>query len=252
MNKDTQSNKIETSKEITNYFLIKREDVMRMESNLKLLSLFVLFVSRARWNGSWFSPSGKPLKIGQFFFGNQELADKLGCNIKTVRRLVVMLDSNGYITLDEKNNYGSIATICNLGLFSTQKTQSQQSEGSAADNGWVSKRIQTNHVTRKPIDDIYTPLVTAVTNTLNKALGSDYKPGSKQLVKSVTRWVDDGYGLKDFEAVIWGKKKEWAENPKMKAYLRPSTLFGPKFEEYLNTCGKDDSELAEILGGDNV
>ena len=26
----------------------------------------------------------------------------------------------------------------------------------------------------------------------------------------------------------------WGDDPKMSAYLRPETLFGPKFESYLN------------------
>lgn len=122
---------------LSNFFCIKREDVQRMGSNMKLLAVYVMFVSRARWNGSWFSPTGKPLKVGQFFFGNQELADSLGCNIKTVRSLVRSLDRSGYITLDNTNKFGSIGSICNLELISTLKTQSEQSRAQERTDHWT-------------------------------------------------------------------------------------------------------------------
>ena len=43
-------------------------------------------------------------------------------------------------------------------------------------------------------------------------------------------------------AVIDKKCAEWLHDPKMRAYLRPETLFGAKFEGYLNAPerGKND------------
>ena len=38
----------------------------------------------------------------------------------------------------------------------------------------------------------------------------------------------------DFKTVIDKKCAEWLGNPKMEQYLRPETLFGTKFESYLN------------------
>lgn len=38
----------------------------------------------------------------------------------------------------------------------------------------------------------------------------------------------------DLRQVVWDRGNNWAEDPKMDVYLRPSTLFGPeKFPEYL-------------------
>ena len=44
----------------------------------------------------------------------------------------------------------------------------------------------------------------------------------------------EGYRLPDFLAVIDTMAAEWAGDPKMAKYLRPSTLFSPKFEDYVN------------------
>lgn len=76
----------------------------------------------------------------------------------------------------------------------------------------------------------YTEIVAA----LNGALGTSYRPTSKktrQLIRA--RWAE-GFRFPDFEAVIDTMAAAWVDDPKMSAYLRPETLFGPKFENYLN------------------
>ena len=42
---------------------------------------------------------------------------------------------------------------------------------------------------------------------------------------------------------------EWKDNNKMKVYLRPETLFGTKFESYLNRPAKPltTNDLAKII-----
>jgi hypothetical protein len=48
-----------------------------------------------------------------------------------------------------------------------------------------------------------------------------------------------GFSLSDFQTVIDKKVSEW-KGTDMEQYLRPSTLFGTKFESYLNAPGKQD------------
>lgn len=55
-------------------------------------------------------------------------------------------------------------------------------------------------------------------------------PGHKKYIKA--RW-NEGYRLDDFKRVIDIKSKEWLNTPAVK-YLQPSTLFGTKFDQYLN------------------
>ena len=43
----------------------------------------------------------------------------------------------------------------------------------------------------------------------------------------------DGFTVDDFQTVITKKAKEW-QGTDMAQYLRPETLFGTKFEGYLN------------------
>lgn len=69
---------------------------------------------------------------------------------------------------------------------------------------------------------------------LNDAAGTAYRPSSRKtrtLIKS--RW-NEGFRLADFEKVIDTMVACWGNDERMCAYLRPETLFSPKFESYLN------------------
>ena len=47
----------------------------------------------------------------------------------------------------------------------------------------------------------------------------------------------------DFEKVIDAKYREWHGSPKMSKYLRPETLFGTKFDSYLNESGEGSAAI---------
>ena len=47
----------------------------------------------------------------------------------------------------------------------------------------------------------------------------------------------EGYTQEDFRAVIDRKCADWLADARMVEYLRPETLFGTKFESYLNAGG---------------
>ena len=69
---------------------------------------------------------------------------------------------------------------------------------------------------------------------LNKKTGRDYKPAAAKNKKPIhARW-QEGYRLQDFKKVIDNKCFSWGNDPKMSQYLRPETIFGPKFDGYLN------------------
>lgn len=72
-----------------------------------------------------------------------------------------------------------------------------------------------------------------IVDYLNKKADKNYRHTTKKtrsLIKA--RW-DEGFRLDDFKKVIDIKTAEW-KGTKMDKYLRPETLFGTKFEGYLN------------------
>lgn len=52
-------------------------------------------------------------------------------------------------------------------------------------------------------------------------------------MKHINARLKEGYKLEDFRKVIQFKQEQWGNDPKMRAYLRPETIFGGKFDSYL-------------------
>lgn len=72
-----------------------------------------------------------------------------------------------------------------------------------------------------------------IINYLNKKIGSNYKYTTKATQTKIKARLNEGYKLDDFIAVIDKKVSEW-KNTEFEQYLCPETLFGTKFEKYLN------------------
>ncbi|PRS46418.1 phage replisome organizer N-terminal domain-containing protein [Bacillus sp. MZGC1] len=73
-----------------------------------------------------------------------------------------------------------------------------------------------------------------IINLLNKVTGKSFRHSSaatQRLIKA--RW-NDGFRFEDFKTVILTKTNQWLKDDKMNKYLQPTTLFGTKFEGYLN------------------
>ena len=86
-----------------------------------------------------------------------------------------------------------------------------------------------------------------IVDYLNSVLNSQYRSSTsktRDLIKA--RW-NEGFRLEDFKTVIDKKSAEWLDDKKMEVYLRPPTLFGPKFENYLNQLSDDSSEDEEKM-----
>jgi uncharacterized phage protein (TIGR02220 family) len=73
-----------------------------------------------------------------------------------------------------------------------------------------------------------------VISFLNEKAGTKYKPTSGKTQALIRARVNEGFTLEDFQTVIAKKCAEWMGTD-MEKYLRPETLFGTKFEGYLNS-----------------
>ena len=68
---------------------------------------------------------------------------------------------------------------------------------------------------------------------LNQVANKRYKFVDKTKSLLLARFKE-GYTLEDFKQVIDIKTAEWKDSPEFSKYLRPETLFGSKFDGYLN------------------
>ncbi len=69
---------------------------------------------------------------------------------------------------------------------------------------------------------------------LNAKAGTNYRATNKATQRLIKARFNEGMTTKDFKKVIDNKCDDWLKDPKMCGYLRPATLFGSKFESYLN------------------
>lgn len=82
-------------------------------------------------------------------------------------------------------------------------------------------------------------MVLEVITYLNSTADLNYRSSGKETIRLIKAREKEGYILEDFRAVIDSRTAQWKTDPKMSQYLRPQTLFGTKFEAYLNEARKD-------------
>ncbi|MGQ2358345.1 conserved phage C-terminal domain-containing protein [Pediococcus pentosaceus] len=68
---------------------------------------------------------------------------------------------------------------------------------------------------------------------LNEKTGTKYRASGSKTQRLIKARFNDGFNDEDFKKVIDIKVAEWSGTD-MAKYLRPETLFGTKFESYLN------------------
>ena len=74
----------------------------------------------------------------------------------------------------------------------------------------------------------------AIVEALNEAAGTSFRASSRKTRQLIAARWREGFRLDDFRSVIAKKCADWLGDAKMGRYLRPETLFGTKFEAYLN------------------
>ncbi|HBE9006834.1 TPA: conserved phage C-terminal domain-containing protein [Clostridioides difficile] len=77
-----------------------------------------------------------------------------------------------------------------------------------------------------------------IVDYLNKAADKSFKSTTKKTISLIDARLKEGFTEEEFYRAIDNKVLNWLDDDKMNAYLRPETLFGNKFESYLNETPK--------------
>lgn len=163
---------------------------------------------------------------------------------KQIRSALSKLEDDGII---KTGNYNKVAYDRTKWYAITQKGISI-----------LTKRQMEINQTDTPIPDINTDKkntdresipFSEIIRHLNSKAGTSFRASSKDTQKHILARWNEGYRLEDFFKVIDAKASEWRYDKKMAPYLRPSTLFGTKFESYLQQY-KEPQKKADIDGSD--
>lgn len=93
--------------------------------------------------------------------------------------------------------------------------------------------------------DIYINIYIDIVEYLNKKANKNYKHNSDKTRRFIDARLNEGYTLEDFKKVIDNKCRSWLNDERMNQYLRPETLFGTKFESYLNETPVSVKDISE-------
>jgi len=102
-----------------------------------------------------------------------------------------------------------------------------------SDNVNVSDSVSGNDNKKKasPSDEIFTILEDLNNKIKSKKGFSPLAQCNQNLIKAR---MSEGFTVENFITVNEKKVKQWLHNPEMSKYLRPATLYGNKFDGYLN------------------
>ena len=163
---------------------------------------------------------------------------RLNLTTQKVRTILKKLEKEGYIELLTSGSKGKESTLkitIKQQLFNNNVTnkseQLQQVEGGKQQQS--NNNVTTLSKKKEKDNNIYSLVI----DYLNKKANTNYRASTKNTQSFINARVSEGYTVEDFKKVIDSKSKEWL-NTDFEKYLRPATLFGTKFENYLNEANK--------------
>lgn len=95
------------------------------------------------------------------------------------------------------------------------------------------------------------PIYSAVIDYLNEKAGTKYRASTAKTKSLIHARIAEGFTIEDFKTVIDKKCAEWI-GTEWEKFLRPETLFGTKFESYLNSKNRKDGYNATSGGTDTA
>lgn len=171
------------------------------------------------------------------------LADELGFEENTVKlalqaleQLDMIVSEEGFFSISGWQEHQSIEGMDKIREQNRIRKQNQRMRQRLAleEKGHVTSRDSHAIEEDKEIDiDKEKEIYISIVQYLNEKAGTKYKPSSKKTKTCIHARLAEGYSVEDFKTVIDKKCDDWIGTD-YEQYLRPETLFGTKFESYLN------------------
>jgi len=195
--------------------------------------------------------AGKTNSSGYIFlsenipYTDEMLATIFGRPLSTIRLALQTFEQLGMIGIDDNSfisisNWEKHQNIEGLDRIREQtrkrvakhRERKHLEEPKKDSNVTVTLRNATEEELEEDIDK--SKYIVEIVSYLNDAAGKNYRHTTNKTKALINARVNEGFTVDDFKNVIDKKVKDWKEDSKMNRYLRPETLFGSKFEGYLN------------------
>lgn len=172
--------------------------------------------------------------------------------------LIEILDDGTIYMLNIQSYIGKSSTEADRirnyrNKISTEKAKGVQMYEKCTPEIEKEKELEIDTEIEKDIykDDFLTK-VTDIVDYLNSKADTKFKSSSKKTKSLIHARFEDGFTVDDFYTVIDKKCEEW-KGTEWEKYIRPETLFGTKFEGYLNQKNNKNEDLfSQVLKGETV
>ena len=214
--------------------------------------LDIIMLANYKSNKKLMGNSLQEIKRGQFHTSELKLATRWGVNRKTVSNFLNLLEEDEMIvtkrtalgTTIEVLNYNEYQDIS--GEFGTTQRATDGTEyGTEERTEDGTLPIKEKEIKKKKKDILsFSKEIKEIIDYLNAVCGTNYRYTTAKNQSLISARLNEKFTVDDFKKVIDIKYQEWGKDEKMKKYLRPETLFGTKFEGYLNQCtqAKDEDD----------
>lgn len=170
--------------------------------------------------------------------------------IEIIDGVITIPNWNKHQTLDAYEKKKERDRLYQQERRAAQKALIEQSSDKSPDD----KTTQSSDVVVSEEDkdkDIDKDIYKYIVEYLNQKAGTNYKASSKKTQTCIHARLAEGYTLDDFKTVVDKKCADWM-GTEWEKYIRPETLFGTKFESYLNAKVTNRKPMnTGIPSGDN-
>ena len=168
---------------------------------------------------------------------------------------ILLYKSSNAMSADEINQSTSRNESIDWSISNNRKDENDQSFNiynniNLDNNNRVNNRDDNNNMSGTP-DDVAEKSKTII-GYMNKICGSAYRTTTPATRRLISARLKEGFTETDFISVIEYKYSEWHNDTKMSQYLRPQTLFGTKFESYLQQANKHKTTKQKLSVADST
>jgi uncharacterized phage protein (TIGR02220 family) len=169
------------------------------------------------------------------------IAKKTGASESTVKRLVKELISDGYVKKEPQYRDNGSQTS-NIYIITPVQNEGGGQNDAPPPGQNVPPLNHQEEPSSKKTSKRSASITKQVIIYLNEKSGKSFKHTAEATKRHIQARVNEGFCLEDFKRVIDHKCSEWIGDSKMEQYVRPNTLFGTKFEGYLNAAPASSDE----------
>lgn len=180
------------------------------------------------------------------------IAEWCGCSMRTVDNTLASLLAKKLIVKHEK--YVNMIRVCDYTAIPPEDVTRENDTQAPSHTTAEHPDTESHTAEAQPLlNEPQTPTQPKepdpsedIVNHLNQRAGTHYKATTASTRKLIKARLKEGFTVDEFKLVIDKKCADWLNNRDMVQYLRPETLFGNKFESYLNAKPRTQAACIDL------